>query len=147
MGGRRYPERPILGIGGVVLQGGRVLLVQRAHEPLKGEWSLPGGAVDTGETLEQAVVRELREETGLDVEVRSLVEVVQRITRDPDGRVEYHFVIVDYLCRAVGGDLQPASDAAAAEWAAVDALDGYRLTGTARAVIAKALALASETGR
>src|SRR5579862_6341980 len=96
---RTYPERPIVGVGAVILDSGRVLLVKRAHEPLKGEWSLPGGAVDVGETLEAAVAREILEETGLMVDVGPLVEVVQRITRDADGRIEYHFVIVDYACR------------------------------------------------
>src|SRR5438552_13789207 len=102
---REYPVRPIVGVGAVVLDGDRVLLVKRAHEPLKGEWSLPGGAVEVGETLEAAVAREVREETCLEVEVGPLVEVVNRIVRDPGGRVEYHFVIVDYLCRPIGGTL------------------------------------------
>ena len=135
---RTYPDRPILGVGAVVLDAGCVLLVKRAHEPLKGEWSLPGGAVDVGETLVAAVVREVREETGLDVEVASLVEVVNRITRDAEGRVEYHFVIVDYLCRVAGGALAAASDAAAVEWARLDDLARFRLTAPACEVIEKA---------
>lgn len=136
---RKYPDRPIVGVGGVVLDRGRVLLVKRGHEPLKGEWSLPGGAVDVGETLEAAVAREILEETGLVVDVGPLVEVVQRITRDSDDGVEYHFVIVDYACRVRGGALACSSDADAAEWAALDDLDRYRLTTTALEVIKKAV--------
>ena len=139
---RRYPERPIVGVGAVVLDGGRVLLVKRAHEPLKDHWTLPGGAVDVGETLEAAVAREIREETCLDVEVGPLVEVVTRMTRDDDRRVEYHFVIVEYLCRPIGGTLACASDAAAAEWVSVDDLDRFSVGETARAVIRKAIVLA-----
>jgi 8-oxo-dGTP diphosphatase len=138
---RRYPDRPIVGVGAVVLDAGRVLLVRRAHEPLKDEWSLPGGAVELGETTESAVVREVLEETGLDVEIGPLVEAVSRITSDASGRVEYHFVIVDYLCRATGGVLACASDASAVEWAPIDDLDRYRLTEAARDVIRKAAML------
>src|SRR5439155_14030934 len=138
---RKYPERPIVGVGAIILDGDRVLLIKRGHEPLKGEWSLPGGAVDVGETLEAAVAREVREETCLDVEVGPLVEVVNRVTRDADGRVEYHFVIVDYLCRPIGGTLACASDAAAAEWVALDDLDRFSLTRTAVTVIRKATTL------
>lgn len=135
---RTYPERPIVGVGAVIIDNARVLLVKRAHEPLKGEWSLPGGALDVGETLHAAVVREVREETGLDVAVVMLVEVVERITLDERGRVQYHFVIADYLCRPIGGVLASASDAEAVEWAALDDMDRFGLTATARDVIRKA---------
>jgi 8-oxo-dGTP diphosphatase len=138
---RAYPDRPILGVGAVVFDGDRVLLVKRAHDPLKGEWSLPGGAVDVGETLVAAIAREVREETSLEVEIGPIVEVVERITPDPSGQIEYHFVIVDYLCWPVGGTLASASDAAAAEWAPLADLDRFRLTTTARAVIDKAAGL------
>jgi 8-oxo-dGTP diphosphatase len=135
---RVFPERPIVGVGAVILDGGRVLLVRRAHEPLKGEWSLPGGAVELGETLADALVREVREETGLQIRVGPVVEVLDRVHRAADGRVEYHFVLVDYLCAPVGGRLTPSSDAADACWANVDDLTGYRLAEPASAVIAKA---------
>jgi 8-oxo-dGTP diphosphatase len=138
MPGRAYPERPILGVGAVIFDDeGRVLLVKRAHEPLKGEWSLPGGAVDVGETLESAVAREVLEETGLVVAVGTRVEVVERITRDERG-VQYHFVIVDYLCRPTGGTLACASDADAAQWVSIDGLDRFSLTEAALDVIGKA---------
>ena len=138
-----YPERPIVGVGAVILDRGRVLLIKRAHEPLKGEWSLPGGAVDVGEALHAAVVREVHEETGLEVAVDRLIEVVERITRDDAGRVQYHFVIADYLCRPTGGRLASASDADAAEWVDLGDLDRFSLTTTARDVIQKATHLST----
>jgi mutator protein MutT len=105
---RQYPDRPFVGVGAVIVSDGKVLLVKRGREPLAGQWSLPGGAVEVGETLEECLVRELREETGLDVEVGPVIEVFDRITRDDEGRVEYHFVLVDYLCWPIGGELRPA---------------------------------------
>ena len=122
----------------MIVDGDRVLLVQRAHEPLKGEWSLPGGGVDVGETLHEAVAREIREETGLDVVVGPVVEVLDRIHHTDDGRVEFHFVLIDYLCTVAGGTMACSSDAADARWVAVDDLPQYSLTSIATAVIAKA---------
>jgi mutator protein MutT len=123
----------------VVLDGDRVLLVKRAHEPLKGEWSLPGGAVELGETLEKAIAREVREETGLDVDVGPMVDVLDRLRYDPDGRVKYHYVLVDFLCRPSGGVLCCASDAEAAEWAALADLARYALADATIGVIGKAV--------
>jgi 8-oxo-dGTP diphosphatase len=142
---RKYPERPIVGVGAVIVDGERVLLVKRAHEPLKGQWSLPGGAVEVGESLEAGLVREVREETCLDVTVGPVVEVLDRISRDANGRVEYHFVIVDYLCRVAGGTATCGSDAEDIEWARRDDLARYRLTSAATAVIAKAFAMSSNS--
>jgi 8-oxo-dGTP diphosphatase len=113
---REFPDRPIVGVGAIVIDGDRVLLVRRAHEPLKGEWSLPGGAVEIGETLREAIAREVREETGLDVDVGAIVEVLDRIRRDADGRPRFHYVLVDFVCRSAGGTLACASDAADAAW-------------------------------
>ena len=124
---REYPERPIVGVGAVVLDGERVLLVRRGHEPLKGEWSLPGGAVEVGETLEAAVAREVLEETGLEVDVGPMIDVLDRIRADPDGRARYHFVLIDYLCRPTGGTLCCATDAVDATWAAVGDLAAFSL--------------------
>jgi 8-oxo-dGTP diphosphatase len=140
---RSYPKRPIVGVGAVIVDSGRVLLVRRLHEPLKGEWSLPGGAVEAGETLRAAVVREVLEETGLEVEVGPMVEVLDRIRFDADGRTRYHFVLIDYLCRPVGGSLACASDADATAWAALDELANYHVDGSAIAVIRKGIALAA----
>ncbi len=116
---REFPEGPIVGVGAVVVHQGRVLLVQRGREPLKGKWSLPGGMLELGESLTQGVVREVQEETGLDVEAIELIELIDRIHKEsgPSGeRVRYHYVIADYLCRVVGGTLQAASDADAVRW-------------------------------
>ena len=142
---RKYPDRPIVGVGAVIIDGDRVLLVKRAHEPLKGQWSLPGGAVEVGESLEAGLVREVREETCLDVTVGPVVEVLDRIGRDATGRVEHHFVIVDYLCRVAGGTATCGSDAEDVEWARRDDLARYRLTSAATAVIAKAFAMSSNS--
>ena len=112
---REYPLAPLVGVGAVVVDRGRVLLVRRGREPLKGEWSLPGGMLELGEGLTTGVVREVREETGLDVEPVELVELLDRIHREGE-RVRYHYVIADYLCRVTGGKLQAASDADAVRW-------------------------------
>ena len=144
---RKFPERPIVGVGAVVLDGeGRVLLARRAHEPLKGEWSLPGGAVELGETLEAAVAREILEETGVSVAVGPVVEVLDRIEKTPDGRVEYHFVIVDYLCRASTDTVVCGSDADEAAWVRREDLGAYRITEKATSVIDKAISLSASTG-
>ncbi len=112
---REFPSTPLVGVGAVVVEQGRVLLVQRGTEPAKGKWSIPGGLIDVGESLREAVVREVREETGLLIEPLELIELLDRIHRDGD-RVRYHYVIADYLCRVVGGTLRAASDADAVRW-------------------------------
>ncbi len=112
---REFPPSPLVGVGAVVVDSGRVLLVRRGSEPLKGHWTLPGGVLEVGETLAQGVAREVKEETGLDVEIIELVEVLDRIHRE-DGRVRFHYVIADYLCRVTGGALNAASDADAVRW-------------------------------
>ena len=112
---REFPSSPLVGVGAVVVDRGRVLLVRRGTEPMKGRWSLPGGLVELGEPLPFAVVREVREETGLEVETVALLELLDRIHREGE-RVRYHYVIADYLCRVTGGALQAASDAEAVRW-------------------------------
>lgn len=137
-----FPVRPVVGVGAVILDGDRVLLVKRGHAPLKGEWSLPGGTVELGETLEDALAREVREETGLEVTIGAVVEVFDRIDRASDGRIAYHFVIVDFACAATGGSLAHASDADDARWVPIDDLGVYEVTEKATMVIHKALELA-----
>jgi 8-oxo-dGTP diphosphatase len=144
---RIYPDHPVVGVGAVVLDGDRVLLVKRANEPLKGEWSIPGGAVEVGETLEAAIRREVREETCLEIEVGPIVDVLDRIRRDPDGRIQFHYVLVDFVCRPLGGTLQCASDAEEATWAERAALDRYRVAGATVRVIDKAIERRSTPGR
>jgi mutator protein MutT len=133
-----------VGVGAVIVSRGRVVLIRRRFEPLAGEWSLPGGAVEIGETLEECVAREMEEETGLRVEVGPVIEVFDRIVRDADGRVQYHYVLVDYLCWAVAGDLRAGSDVADAVLVDAADLDAYALTAKAVAVIERALQLARE---
>jgi ADP-ribose pyrophosphatase YjhB (NUDIX family) len=128
MSDRRYPPRPIMAVGALIFDNDKLLLVERGQEPLKGYWSLPGGAVETGEKLEDAVRREVREETGLEIAVDGLHEIFEPITLDDEGRAEYHFVIADYLCHPVGGELRASSDAAAARWATLEELREAKLT-------------------
>jgi ADP-ribose pyrophosphatase YjhB (NUDIX family) len=139
---RQYPGQPIVGVGAVIIQGGRVVLVKRRFEPLAGQWSLPGGRLELGETLEAGLAREMLEETGLEVEVGPVVDVFDRILLDPERKVRYHYVLIDYLCRPVRGELNHGSDVAAAEFVDPGDLERYRLTPKATSVIEKALAVA-----
>lgn len=144
---RKYPDRPIVGVGAVIVEGGKVVLIRRRFEPMKGHWSLPGGGVEVGETLEAAVAREILEETGLQVEVGPVIEVFDRITRDDDQRVRYHYVLVDYLCWPVAGALRAGSDVDGAALVDPEALSSYRLSPKATAVIQRALELHREAPR
>ena len=145
--GRRYPTKPVLGVGGILFnERGEVLLVKRRHEPLALQWSLPGGGLDSGETLESGTAREVLEETGLVVEVGPLVEVFDRILLDEDANVRYHFVLVDYLCRPVGGVLAAASDVSECAWVPLNRLAEYAMAEKPCDVIARA-ALMKESWR
>jgi ADP-ribose pyrophosphatase YjhB (NUDIX family) len=135
---RRYPSRPFLGVGALIFRGKRILVIERGGAPLRGYWSLPGGIVETGETLAEAVRREVREETGLEVRPERIAAVFERIMPDARGRVEYHYVLVDYVCRVVGGVLQPADDCAGAAWVTRKELATYTLTEGTREVIERA---------
>ena len=138
MDNRRYPERPIVGVGAVLFDAGRVLLVERARPPLQGLWSLPGGVVEAGEPLAEALHREIREETNLEIRILDIVEVFERIVRDAGGRAEYHYVLIDYICEKTGGELRPGDDVSAARWAERDHLSDYPLTDGLLPVIEKA---------
>lgn len=137
--GREYPDNPLVGVGAVIVQDGRVLLIRRGQAPLLGEWSLPGGVLECGETLREAVIREAHEETGLTVETREMLGVYERVTRSDDGRVRYHYVLIDFLCQPCGGELKAASDAADARWFACEELDALNLPRDTREVIEKGL--------
>ncbi len=113
---REYPDTPLIGVGAIVIEDGRVALVKRGHPPLVGEWSIPGGAMEIGETVREAAAREACEETGLKVEVLELLGIYDRLLRDEAGRVRYHYLLVDFLCRRVSGDLCAAGDADEARW-------------------------------
>ena len=139
---RQYPGQPIVGVGAVIMKDGKVVLVKRRFEPLAGQWSLPGGRLELGETLEAGLAREMLEETGLEVEVGPVVDVFDRILLDPERKVRYHYVLIDYLCRPIGGTLAHGSDVAAAELVDPGELDRYRLTPKATSVIEKALDVA-----
>jgi ADP-ribose pyrophosphatase YjhB (NUDIX family) len=134
---RKYPKQPLVGVGGVVIDRGRALLIRRGKEPLKGEWSIPGGMLELGEELAEGVRRELKEETGVDVEPLECILVFDRITRE-GRRVKYHYVIVDYVCRRRRGRLRPASDVIDARWVRREDLPQYHLTDLATTVILRA---------
>jgi ADP-ribose pyrophosphatase YjhB (NUDIX family) len=141
---RRFPKRPILGVGALIFRHGKMLLIERGREPFKGYWSLPGGVLEVGETLERGVAREVKEETGLEVTPVALVEIFERLILDQSGRPEYHYVLIDFLCRARPGKLAPASDVLRAEWVRLMDLADYRLTDGVLEVIGKALKLRKE---
>ena len=140
---REYPDRPVVGVGGVVIDRGRVLLIRRGSEPLKGEWSLPGGMLELGEELAGGVRREVQEETGVEVEPLECILVFDRIMHEGE-RVKYHYVIVDYLCRRKRGRLRPASDVVDARWARPQDLPNYHLTDMATKVILHAFEFAKK---
>ncbi len=127
---RRYPRYPLLGVGALIFERDRILMAQRGKPPLMGQWSLPGGLVETGESLAEAVRREVREETGLEIEPLGVLEIFERIMRNAEGTAEYHYVLIDYICRVAGGALAAGDDACGVEWvrrrdlAALDITEG-----------------------
>lgn len=127
---KEYPEHPMVGVGAIIVQDGKILIVRRGSEPGKGKWSVPGGLVELGETVEQAVVREVREECGLDVEVDKLIDIVDSMTFDKNGRLKYHFIILDFFVKIKGGKLRPGDDAKEALWVPLEEVENYDLTKT-----------------
>ena len=138
---RLYPAQPVVGVGGIVLDADRVLLVKRGREPLKGIWSIPGGKLELGETLRDGVRRELREEVGLEVRVLEMVEVFERITRDAEGRAAYHFVLIDFLCECTAGIARADDDVDEVAWVERSRVSDYETTEGAPGVIEKAFAM------
>jgi len=141
---REYPEQPLVGVGAIVIESSRVVLVKRAHPPLQNQWSIPGGVLEVGELVREAAVREAREETGLTVEPGELLGVFDRVLRDGNDHVQYHYVLVDFLCRRVSGELNAAGDAAAARWFTRDELSALNLAEDTLEVVLKGLARAAQ---
>ncbi len=134
---REFPEVPLVGVGAIIIEDSRVLLVKRAHPPLQAQWSIPGGVLEVGELVREAAVREAREETGLIVEPVELLGVYDRVVRDLEKRVQYHYVLIDFLCRRVGGELAAASDAAEVRWFTREELPALKLAEDTQEVIGK----------
>jgi ADP-ribose pyrophosphatase YjhB (NUDIX family) len=141
---RLYPSLPVVGVGAVILREGKVLIVRRANPPLQGEWSIPGGGLDLGEKLRDGVAREVREETGLEVEVGPVLDVFDSIFPDAEGRTQYHYVLVDYLCHPRPGTACAASDASEVRWAKPEELESLGMKQVTIEVIRKAFVLSSE---
>jgi len=148
---REYPDRPVVGVGGVVIENGRALLIKRGSEPLLGQWSIPGGTLELGESLQEGVARELLEETGLEVQVLDMIEAFDRIFRDPAApdpgnrdRPKYHYVIVDYLCDRITGKAKAGSDVTDIAYATEDELESFHMTSTATRVLHRAFAMDRE---
>ena len=139
---RDYPDRPIVGVGAVIVQDGRVVVVRRAAEPLKGEWSIPGGVVELGERLREAAAREALEETGLVVDAGEVLEVFDGIYKDTSGRTQYHYALVDFLCRPTGGEFRAGSDAERVLWVGEDEIESLRMTANTVRVLRKGLEFA-----
>lgn len=135
---REYPDHPIVGVGAIIIKGEEVLLARRGKEPGYGQWSIPGGAVNLGERLEEAVIREVWEEVNLTIRVGEVVEILNRIFRDADGKVQYHYVLVDFLCEYLSGEEKPSSDALEVQWVPLSEIPRHRLPGKTRRVIQKA---------
>jgi len=132
MAKKLYPDLPIVGVGAVIIDHGKLLLEKRGNEPAKGKWSIPGGVVELGETLEDAVIRETKEETCLDVEAPRLIDVVYQVDLDEEGGVKYHFVIVDYFVTVKDGQVNAASDADELQWVPLEEVENYDLTASFR---------------
>ena len=137
---REFPEAPLVGVGAIIIEDSRVLLVKRLHPPLQAQWSIPGGVLEVGERVREAAIREAREETGLTVDPGELLGVYDRILRNPEKRVQYHYVLIDFLCRRVAGDLAAASDASDVRWFPRDELAALGLAEDTLDVIRKGFA-------
>lgn len=142
---RDYPDRPLIGVGAVIVENGSAVIVRRAHEPLKDEWSIPGGVLEIGETLRSGAAREALEETGLVVEPGEVLEVLDRILRDGAGGIQFHYVLIDFLCHRISGELRAGGDASEVRWINRNELESFPIADSAAAVIRKALDAARST--
>jgi len=129
---RLYPDQPVVGIGAIIINEGKIVLIKRGNEPGKGKWSIPGGHVELAESLEGAVIRETKEETGLEVENPRLIDVVTNVDLDEEGKVKYHYVIIDYLVQVKNGTARAASDAEELRWVPFGEVENYVLTRSFR---------------
>src|SRR4051812_1215937 len=139
---REYPQQPLVGVGAVIVEDGRVLLIKRGKAPLLGEWSIPGGMLELGETLRQGAEREALEETGLVVRATELLGVFDRVVPDAEGKIVYHYILIDFLCERVSGELSAGADAADARWLAPEEISQLPLTEDTAGVIQAAFAKA-----
>ncbi|MGA2904166.1 MAG: NUDIX hydrolase [Candidatus Korobacteraceae bacterium] len=142
---RDYPEHPIIGVGAVIVEGGRALLVRRDTEPLRGEWSVPGGMLELGEKLRDGVRREALEETGVAVEPGEVLDVFDSIFTDGLGKTQYHYVLIDYLCRPISGEAKAGGDVSDVRWVSLDALPAMGLRGSIEQVVRKGLLRVEKT--
>ena len=143
---REFPGTPLIGVGSIIIENDRVVLVKRAHPPIQGQWSIPGGVLEVGEMVREAAIREAREETGLIVEPGELLGVFDRILRDADKRVQYHYVLIDFVCRRTGGELLAASDAADVRWFTREELADLDLSIAMQRALDKAFEMVEDTG-
>jgi len=143
---RDYPERPIIAVGAIIVKDACVLLVRRATEPLKGEWSVPGGMLELGEKLRDGTAREALEETGLQVQAGEVLDVFDSIFTDDEGRTQYHYVLIDFLCRPLSGEATPGSDVSEVKWVTESELAGVQLRDSTARVVRKGLAAVRMSG-
>jgi mutator protein MutT len=143
---RRYPQQPLAGVGAIIFRGNEVLLVKRGRPPALGKWSVPGGLVELGESLDESIRREVMEEVGLEVRTVDLVAALDRVMPDPDGRIEYHYILLDFLCEVLGGDLVAATDADECRFVALEDLGRYEMTRGTAEVIRRAFQKAKTPG-
>ena len=141
MADREYPQRPIVGLGAAIFGPRGIVLIKRGNPPRLGAWSLPGGAQDLGETVKEGIIREVKEETGLDVKVLEIIDVIDSINRDPDGQIKYHYTLVDACVVETGGTLKAGSDAIEAQWFSIKETEGLYLWSETNRIITKAKAI------
>jgi len=134
---REYPKQPIVGVAAIIVENGKMLLIKRGSEPAAGKWSVPGGVVELGETIEEALIREVMEECGLKIEILKLIDVVDNIIKDADGRIKFHYVILEFLARPLEGEIKASSDALEVKWVPIEKIGEYNITNTLHKLLKK----------